>query len=368
METNMETTFQFTKGQLLRVDGTDYEVQGGIEFYNTSDGSLWQEFRIRSIRTSKICWLSIDNVYGEYAIYEEQSYHTRFEEQNITQNGYHQVDDGIASVRSCFGVPDTSPNDSVHYTEYEDSTEEKIISIERWEDATEYSIGYYLDWDEITVLDNNAKRSSSGSSSAAGFVFAVCILFFIIFIAFIVGSVNSKSIAKHLKNSSYYTYETSITSDLNSREKADVYETSLSVADAAKDIIDAIEGDTESVQESDEDDSVAILTKREYCLVYTDTDGITLVQISSRAYAYQSTNSPYHSSHHTRSYYRRFYYSYGYYGDHSKYSGKTSGYENFTGDDVTKDYSDPYNSYSSSVRQSSINSRSSSGGGISSGK
>lgn len=368
----MATKFQFNKGQYLLVDGLEYVVIGGIEFYNANDGSLWQEYKICSIKTRKTCWLSIDNVYNEYAIYEEHTYNSRFEENNIIGNGYHRVDAGTASVRSCFGIPDTEPNDSVYYTEYEDSTEEKIISFEQWEDETEYSTGYYLDRDEISVVSGSSSGNGNNSSPKNNNTTLIIVMLLFIFIPFclifILTKSDNKNIEKYLKSNSNYVYETSVTSDLNTSERADVYTTTLSVDTASKHIIDAISGNTEQVQESDEDDSVAILTANEYCLIYTGTDNITRVQISSRAYVYQSTNTPHRCTSHTYSYYRRFYYSNGYYNDSRKYNKKASGYDGYDGDLVSTDYSDPYYSYSSSVRQSSVNSRSSSGGGISSGK
>ncbi|MFR2694444.1 MAG: DUF4178 domain-containing protein [Enterocloster bolteae] len=64
---------------------------------------------------------------------------------------YRQADAGQAVVTSCFGQVDTSPGDTVRYTEYEDGTEELIIAVEQWEDETEYSKGCYLDMDEIVL-------------------------------------------------------------------------------------------------------------------------------------------------------------------------------------------------------------------------
>ena len=152
---------------------------------------------------------------------------------------------------------------------------------------------------------------------------------------------NKKTIHKYLEGNINFSYQTSITSGLNEKERADVYSTDLSVDDAAKAIIQAIDGGTEDVQKNGEDDSVAILTKGEYCLVYTSTDQTTMVQISSCAYVYQSTNTPYHATGHTHSYYRGFYYSRGFFGDRDRYRQRTSGYENYSGETVDTNPVDP---------------------------
>ena len=94
-------------------------------------------------------------------------------------------------------------------------------------------------------------------------------------------SASKKEIRNYLEDSPFYSYETSITSDLNEEEKADVYSTSRSIEMAAKDIINAIDGETEDVQENTEDESVAILTEHEYCLVYESEEGKTMVQALS---------------------------------------------------------------------------------------
>lgn len=171
-----------------------------------------------------------------------------------------------------------------------------------------------------------------------------------------------------MEDSPFYSYETSITSDLNEEEKADVYSTSRSIEMAAKDIINAIDGETEDVQENTEDESVAILTEHEYCLVYESEEGKTMVQASSRAYVYQSTNDPYHARTTTSRHYHSFYYFRGYSRDASRYNNRASGYQNYDGTAPEYNYSDTYRSYSNTVRQGSTGTRTSSGGGIGFGK
>lgn len=375
----MGNRLQLEQGRHLKVEGVEYRVTGGIEYHNKSDGSRWAEYCIQEIQMNRTKWLSVDNMYEEYAIYTQCPGGSEFDEMNIFRGGYKQADKGRASVTRCFGNVDTEPGDTVQYTEYEDGGEEKIIAVEQWEDETEYSRGYYLDLDEIVLLG----REEGGGKATAGIMStgpvrgainikklaaASVVLILLGVISLRVIESGGKSIHKFLKNNAQFTYQTSITSDLNSKERADVYSSDLPVEEAVKAVIQAIDGETEGVQKSAQEDSVAILTKNEYCLVYTGTDQTTMVQISSRAYVYQSTNTPYRASHHTSSYYRSFYYTRGFWSDRDRYRRSASGYESYSGDAVELDPNDPYKSYSDSVRQSSINSRRSSGGGISSGK
>lgn len=374
----MGADFKFYENQRLRVDGSEYRVKSGIEYYNSSDESRWMEYSL--VSGSREQWLSIDPVYEEYAIYTQYPYGEEFQDENIFHSGYKEADSGMARVTSFFGPVDVDMGECVTYTEYEDGEGEKLISTERWQDETEYSRGYYLDANEIVLLDTGGEsdKSKAGGGkeerrSAVNWVPTMILIGVIL--AVVIGAVAfsyltkmEKSIQKFLEKDSSFTYTTSITSDLNQKEKADVYKTALTIEEAVKLILEGIDGQTEKVQKSDEDTSVAILTEKEYCLVYTSEEQVTMVQISSRAYAFQSTNAPYHASSYTHSYYRRFYYSRGYWGDSSKYHSSNNGYRDYSGGDVAADPNDTYQNYSNSIRQSSVNSRISSGGGISSGK
>ncbi len=120
-----------------------------------------------------------------------------------------------------------------------------------------------------------------------------------------------------------------------------MYSTDLSVDDAAKAIIQAIDGGTEDVQKNGEDDSVAILTKSEYCLVYTSTDQTTMVQIAPRLCI---SGAP------TRLTMRpaipilitAILLFQGFFGDRDRYRQRTSGYENYSGETVDTNPVDPY--------------------------
>ena len=101
------------------------------------------------------------------------------------------------------------------------------------------------------------------------------------------------------------------------------------------------EGITKTITEDEEGETgVGLFTKNEYAYVYTSDDNQTLVQVSKNDYV-SSTNTLYRSrSHHH--YYRT-----------------------YSSNRLT---SSRYYSYANSARQSSVRSRTSSGGGTSYGK
>lgn len=364
----MNKELNFNLNQRLIIEKIEYQVTGSIEYSTPSDGSNWVEYCIREIDTGIIRWLSIDNLYEEYAIYNQCTYSNEFDQIEIERAGFYESDSGIAEVVRYSGKVDVSVGEQVKYVEYEDGTEEKIISIETWKDEIEYSKGWYLDWDEITPLgQSDLKKPAKSRAKFKKIWVFIPILLLGMAVVFFYFQSRKEPIKEFLSESSDFTYKTSITSDLNDRKKADVYETSLGIETVAKALIVVIEGDTEEVQ-AGEDGSVAILTKQEYCFIYEGTEGETLVQISSREYVRQSTNSLYHGSHYSHSYYRGFYYSRGYYNDRNKSKRSVDGFENYKGDTVASNPDDLYRNYSNSIRQNSVRSRTSAGGGISFGK
>ena len=382
----MEEALKFRKGDRIKIEGELYQILGGIELVNRSDGARWTEYYVQNLKNGKLRWLSVDEIYDEYAIYTSCDSKGGSEEE-LDAQGWKNADSGVEEVLGWFGNVDAEQGEKASYTEYEDSTGEYLMSVEHWDGETEYAKGYYLDKDEIEIASdlqqvenrqfrvdyNNCqprhpqtmqKRKGRNNKIIALVVIAIMACG----IWAMTKSASKKEIRNYLEDSSFYFYETSITSDLNEEEKADVYSTSRSIEMAAKDIINAIDGETEDVQENTEDKSVAILTEHEYCLVYESEEGKTMVQASSRAFAYQSTSNPYHATSTTARHYRSFYYFRGFSRDASRYDNRASGYQNYSGTVPDYNYSDTYRNYSNTVRQGSTGTRTSSGGGIGFGK
>ncbi len=370
----------YNVGDLLRIQNTEYKVIGKIQYMNPAEQTFWNEYRLRSAADNGEYWLSVDDVYREYSV-------SHVVRGKPDMRDYHPVDSGTESVAGAWGDVDVDRGEKAKFEEYEDPTEELIVSVEKWSDGTEYSVGYYIDEDEITKtghIENmqaeSTYQSSGGSSPAASKMFATVItvmiflgaLFSEMDFSFIYNLSSPKSIKKYLaKNTVMYSYSTSVTA--SNGLKADVYTAGYgSVEDNAKNIISGIEGNTENVMSSDEegDDSVAIITGKEYCLVYlSEEEDQVYIQVSDRKYAYSSESEPYHSRSSTRSFYRRHYHSTGFWSDDVKYSKKyTSAYHDYSGGVISDVSSGSLNQYSGTVRQQSAAKRSSSGGGTSHGK
>ncbi len=360
----------FSVGDVLNIEDKEYRIVGKITYRNSLDNCYWDEYRMFSVVGNKEAWLSIDDTYNEYSI----SWMCLMP----NKSGYHEVDRGCEIVMSRMGNVDVDSGERANFIEYEDASEENIISEEIWSDGTEYSYGHYLDASDI-LFERSEPNKVSGSANS-GVVKAVVVFSIVIMAAAILLPLGTTvfgalfqngSVQKYLEGSSKYAYKTSITGE--DKEKADVYEAKsfYTVDAAAKDILKGINGKTKNVQENteDSDNSVAILTDEEYCIVYMSDDSETvLVQVSGRKYAYTTDKEMYHGTSRTRRYYRRFYRTLGYSSDSSRYRSYSSPYSSFSDTNISYNSSNTYNSYSSSIRQSSTRTRKSSGGGISSGK
>ena len=365
----------YNVGEIINADGDAYRILGKITYRNNKDRMTWDEYRLAALQYNEERWLSVDNAYNEYSLSRKSS--------APDTTGFHEVDSGVAQVIAKAGDVDVDIGDTVTFQEYEDHTEEYIISIENWDDGVEFSTGYYLDPWEFGREGEKVSRSSGGevNPKTAVLIIAVMAIFWGLSVGIpgIAAFISSnKSISKYLKKSTDYQYVTSVTGE--DKQKADVYSYSTALLDVqdkkeqlvkvAEGIIRGVNGNTESIQQNDEDKdyTVAILTNKEYCIIYHGEDDKIYIQVSSRKFAYTTDKQPYRSRRRTYRYFRRYYYSRGYNNDSYSYRKSRSSFGGYKDTPVFYDSNNSLNSYSGSVRQSSVGSRTSSGGGLSSGK
>lgn len=355
-------------GTLLNINGLSGKVIGYIQYVNPQDsGKPWTEYRLRTARGE--CWLSCDEVYDEYSI----SWPANDVRGRIGPE-WHKVDEGTQVVRTCSGDVDVDLGERASFVEYEDLSEDHTLSVEIWSDGTEFSKGEYIEKSDIVVTGYEKPLLGGNRNLTAVLLLLLIGLPFLWTIGSnILASLGAnKRISEYVEESAKYVYETSVSG--NQKQKATVYayQTSATTDEVAMDIIQGIEGNTESVTQKDDtaNEEIAILTDKEYCLVYhpENEDQKVFVQVSDRKYNYTSSNAPYRSSSANTDWYRRHYYSSGYSRDSSSYKGTPSAYSMYSGTTIHNIGNGYFDSYSSSVRQSSINNRKAASGGLSSGK
>lgn len=369
---------RYEVGTILNVDGEECEVIGYIVYQNSQDEhKQWIDYRLRTSEGEH--WLSCDEHYEEYSLSWPSSL-----QDGVIDPKWHKVDEGIQVVVEVSGDVDAEEDDRATFVEFEDETEEETLSLEMWEDGTEVSEGYYLDKEEIRLIKASDRRipAKNGFFKNVGYILFIGMMIWGFVDEFLPeGSYRSEpiympvSIHEHIQgNPGSYVYHTSITG--NQGEKADVYyareDTFKTTEEVASSILRGINGDVELATENEnkEDGSVAIVTAREYCLIYypEDKEHKIYVQLSDRKYNYTSDNAPYHSKSSTNHWYRSHYYSSGFSADSSKWRNTPSAYTMYDGP-VIQDLGNGYfDMYASSVRDSSIGNRGTSGGGLSSGK
>ena len=123
----------YNLGTKLRIRDVEGTVVGIIEYANLNDGhKKWREY---SLNTNKgEFWLSVDDVYQEYSM--------SFPANNIRGSigpEWHKVDEGTQMVTMRAGNVDVDMGERASFIEFEDASEEKTLSMETWEDGTEYS-------------------------------------------------------------------------------------------------------------------------------------------------------------------------------------------------------------------------------------
>lgn len=343
------------KWQILYIDNVKYVVVNMIEY--KEDTWIWQEYEIKN-ELNEHKWLCVEkDEYGqtEYSIYTSYCGSVNKDKINFTANGkkYELYEKGIATVKNYFGNVDVDKYETCQYIDYITKDKTYVISVEILGDEIEKSQGKYIDNSRVRITNEidtkkleedkkNARNDTIASLIICGIFILMPIIFFTVIVPLLSGLFVNKSMQKYMEKQLNYAYVTSVTNNSNNK-KAIVYKSPYSTIDqTVKNIIDGVpEGITDIIdsEPNTDEDGIGLYTKKEFAYIYLE-NGIVYVQVSEKEYANNTGGSTYHS-HHYSNY-------------HKTYSS--------TRKSIT------YTNYSNSARQQSINSRTTSGGGTSSGK
>lgn len=341
------------KWQIVYIEKVKYTVVNMIEY--KEDTWIWQEYEIKH-DAGAIRWLCVEkdeNNKTEYSIYDK--YYGKINENEISfcSQGmqYELYEKGTATVKDYFGNADVDVGEKCEYIDYISEDKRKVLSIEKWGSEIEKSEGKYIDSSTIRITNEidaqkvNIEKENKKKGKLINWIINGIIFLPIIICLFgpvISGLFVNKSMQKYIDKQKKYTYVTSVTNNTN-REKAKIYKSPYNEIDTTvKDIISGVpEGITETIDSAPntEEDGIGLKTKEEFAYIYLE-NGNVYVQVSNKNYANNNTGSTYHNR------YRTYYYA--------TYNSNRSSYT--------------YSTYRNSARQQSVNSRTSSGGGTSSGK
>lgn len=365
---------QLDIGQKIRLESKTYIIDSYI-VYEDEENSKFIEYELINDKSKKdILWLCVGINYDEVSLFKQAKYADG--EKSLLNKGYELIEDLDAKVIN-YSNCDIDLYERVHLKEFKNKELTSIFSIETWEDETSYSESISIKLENIEILDeeelkvyNNNSDSNNKKIPYLKYILLLSIPAIILIVA--INLSNRNSIKDYLNDDPSYIYDTSITSDADSKLKSDVYYTDMSMDTTTEFIVNALSNKIEDVQSSKDEYSVAILTKYEYALVYIGMDNKTYIQVSPREYVYTSHNELYNPHYRASNiFYSDFYYSFGYKADSNRYKNRVSPFVGYAGSEVPKNSNDKYNqlkSSGSSVKRGSVFSRSSSGGGLSSGK
>lgn len=281
------------KGQIIYIKTKKYTVINMIEY--KEDTWIWQEYEIKGANSYK--WLSVEedeNNKIQYYLYDRYVGNVDINEiefQNANKT-YKLYEKGTQTVNNFFGNVDVDKYEQCEYFDYQTKDKKSIISVEKWEDEIEKSIGVPIDETNIQITDQIEKNENNNIKNnglkTENFSIKIWIFLAVMFLPTIIsmfaGLFVNKSIQKYLqKETTKYRYETSVTNNTNN-EKAKIYESMLgSVDETVKDIIDGVpEGITKtSGNENNPDEGIGLQTKEEYAFIYKEKQKI-YIQVSSK--------------------------------------------------------------------------------------
>lgn len=143
--------------QYLMIEKEKYKILNQVKFAEKS--SYWIEYKIQNIRNSEFYYLNVERSSKAilYKILKEEQIPIKMNIQ-IKGEEYELFEKGIGKVENYYGMTDVGLGEEVHYYEYTNkSNKEKIISIEKWKDEIELSIGRVISLTKIKIVNEYEK-------------------------------------------------------------------------------------------------------------------------------------------------------------------------------------------------------------------
>lgn len=139
--------------QYIIIEKVKYRVLNKVKFVEKS--SYWIEYKIRNVENNEIYYLNVELSSKAilYKILPEKEIKLKvniiFQDQE-----YELIEKGIGKVDTYYGMTDVGLKEEVNYYEYKNKQErQKILSVEKWKDETEISLGKIISLSNIKILD-----------------------------------------------------------------------------------------------------------------------------------------------------------------------------------------------------------------------
>ena len=140
------------ESQYVLIDKIKYKILNGVKYKEKS--SYWMEYKLQNLETSKMYYLNVElsNKVILYEILKDTKIQVKM---NIiyNDNEYELYEKGDAKVETYFGMTDIGLNEEVSYYEYTNKEDKmEILSIEKWKDEIEISIGKIISLSNVKIL------------------------------------------------------------------------------------------------------------------------------------------------------------------------------------------------------------------------
>src|SRR5574344_1557950 len=129
------------ESQCLIIEKQKYKIINKVKF--TEKSSYWMEYKLRNLENNQMYYLNVELSLLAilYKITDEKNIKLDL---NINYKGeeYKKFEKGYGKVNTYYGLTDVALNDISEYLEYKcKSDNKKILSVEKWRNQTEISIG-----------------------------------------------------------------------------------------------------------------------------------------------------------------------------------------------------------------------------------
>ncbi len=138
--------------QHVKIENVEYKIINKVKF--NEKASYWIEYKLQNIQNSQMYYLNVE-ISSKAILYKIlNTREIQLKMNMIFENEeYELFEKGKGRIETYSGMTDVALNDEVDYYEYNcKNDKQKILSIEKWKDETEISIGKIISLSKIKVL------------------------------------------------------------------------------------------------------------------------------------------------------------------------------------------------------------------------
>ncbi|MBO5349945.1 MAG: DUF4178 domain-containing protein [Clostridia bacterium] len=144
--------FNLEQDQFIIIEKIKYKILNKVKF--TEKSSYWIEYKMQKVDDNYIYYLNVElsSKLTIYKVLQEKNVSVKM---NMIFEGeeYELFEKGIGKVETYYGMTDVGIKEEVNYYEYTNKiNQNKILSIEKWKNETEVSIGKIIKISDIKIL------------------------------------------------------------------------------------------------------------------------------------------------------------------------------------------------------------------------